>query len=390
MREITPLFLRVKSKNPITSIQPRFDIKKPESEYINAFLVKITTSDGQIGFGEGICTFAAFGTRVNTGHILSRIIEELVSPVLIGREPEDCEEIYNEIVRTLGFEAVNGLLLHALSAVDIALWDLKGKNAGMPICKLIQESPKDVINTYVSKLTGISGKEDVEMYTSSLGRIIKDGYKGVKIGGGLGVENDIDSVRIAREIGGEKLDLMLDVFGGYNVNDAIKLSHSLKPFNTKWLEAPINPNDRKGILEVGSQGSTRIALDPIFSRWYYRDFLISGGSMIGLVDVTRDGGISEFKKFEEVASILGGDLTTHSGWAVSSIGVLASAQVAAAFERVGLMECRLQFEDNPLGNGILRRPIRIKNGVLNIPNGPGLGIDIDEDRLENLLRNSPK
>ena len=106
---------------------------------------------------------------------------------------------------------------------------------------------------------------------------------------------------------------------------------------------------------------------------------------MGLVDVTRDGGISEFKEFAKIAGVFGGELSTHSGWSVTSVGVLASAQIAAAFEEVGFMEFRIQFDDNPLGNSILRNPIKLEDGKMTIPDGPGLGIEIDDSKLDELL-----
>ena len=186
---------------------------KWESEVVNSFILKIETSDGFVGYGESMCTFAADGSHINTGRILSNIIDEIIKPYLYGKDPAQHSSIYKDIVRNSGFDISGGLFTQALSAVDIALWDLYGRIAGEPIYKLIGEKRRDSIKLYASKLTGIATPSDKETFISSLGNIIDSGIKGVKIGGGLGIKNDIESVKLTRQTGGEDFNITLDCYG---------------------------------------------------------------------------------------------------------------------------------------------------------------------------------
>lgn len=386
--EIRSMVFKNKSKKRITTIQPRSSTKKPESDFVNSFIVKIETSDGLTGYGESMCTFAAEGAQINTGHVLSHIINDTIKPHIIGKESSQYKGIYKSIVRNLGFDISGGLFTHALSAVDIALWDLYGKTMGEPIYKLIGEKRKDSVKVYASKLTGLATPSDNEEFVTSLKNIMDSGIKGVKIGGGLGIRNDLESVKLTRQIGGDNFYIILDCYGAYNIKDSIDLAKKLEEYNIEWLEAPTDPNDKYGNIKINQSSGITIGLDPIINKWNYKEYLLSGGNIMGLYDVTRDGGISEFKDFTEIAGVFRSDLSTHSGWSVTSVGVLASAQVAAAFEEVGFMEFRMQFDDNPLGNSILRTPVRIQDGKMIIPDGPGLGIEIDDDKLNEILESS--
>jgi len=383
--EITPMVFKNKSNKIITSIQPKSSIKKPVSDVVNSFIVKIETSDGLVGYGESMCTFAAEGAQINTGTVLSHIIKDIIKPYIYGRNPYESQRIYKDIISNVGLDISGGLFTHALSAVDIALWDLYGKETGEPIYKLMGEKKRNSIRLYASKLTGVASLDDNEKYLSSLKNIIDFGFKGVKIGGGLGINNDIESVRLARETCGANFCIMLDCYGAYSVKDSIDLAKKLEPYNIEWLEAPTEPNDKNGNVKISQVSGLTIGLDPIINKWNYKDHLFSGGNTMGLVDVTRDGGISEFKEYNKIAEVLGGGISTHSGWSVTSVGVLASAQMAAAFEAVSFMEFRMQFEDNPLSNNILRTPIEIRDGNMVISSGPGLGTDIDEGKLNDML-----
>ena len=386
--EIESMVFKNKSKKRITSIQPRSSTKKPENDFVNSFIVKIETSDGLIGYGESMCTFAAEGAQINTGRVLSQVINDIIKPHLIGKDSSQYKGFYKNIVRNLGFDISGGLFTHALSAVDIALWDLYGKTIGDPLYKLIGEKRKDRIKVYASKLTGLATLSDTKEFVTSLKNIIDSGIKGVKIGGGLGIENDLESVKLARQIGGNDFYIMLDCYGAYNIKDSVNLAKRLKEYNIEWLEAPTDPNDKHGNIKINHSSSITIGLEPIINKWNYKDYLLSGGNFMGLVDVTRDGGISEFKEFAKIAGVFRSDLSTHSGWSVTSVGVLASAQVAAAFDEVSFMEFRMQFDDSPLGNTILRTPIRIQDGKMIIPDGPGLGIEIDENKVSEILESS--
>ena len=383
--DITPMVFKQKANKIITSIQPTSSIKKPVSDVINSFIIKIETSNGLVGYGESMCTFAAEGAQINTGNILSDIIKEIIKPQVIGKEPYQYKSLYKDIIRKMGLDMEGGLFTQALSSVDIALWDLYGKEIGEPIYKLVSEKKRDSIKLYASKLTGLASSTDYEKFISSLNYLINSGFKGVKIGGGLGIKNDIESVKLAREVCGEDFYIMLDCYGAYSIKDSLYLAKRLVPYNIEWLETPTDPNDKQGNIKISQNSGLTIGLDPIINKWNYKAHLLSESNIMGPVDITRDGGISEFLEYEKIAEILGGSISTHSGWSATSVGVLASAQIAAMFERVNFMEFRIQFKDNPLGNNILRNPIKIKDGKMIIPDGPGLGIEIDDIRLDELL-----
>lgn len=383
--KIKPMIFKNKAKKIITSIQPTSGINKPVSDVINSFIVEIETSNGLAGYGESMCTFAASGSQVNTGNILSHIIKGIIEPHIVGKEPSQYKSIYRNIVGSLGMDIRGGLFTHALSAVDTALWDLYGKEIGEPIYKLIGEKNRNNIMLYASKLTGLASPTDNEKFISSLNKLMNSGFKGVKIGGGLGIKNDIESIKLARETCGEDFYIILDCYGAYSVKDSIYLAKRLEQYNIEWLEAPTDPNDKQGNTEISQTSRLTVGLDPIVNKWNYKDHLLSGANIMGLVDVTRDGGISEFLEYEKIAEILGGGISTHSGWSVTSVGVLASMQMAVMFQRDSFMEFRMQFEDTPLGNNILRNPLKIENGKMIVPDGPGLGIDIDTDKLKGML-----
>jgi L-alanine-DL-glutamate epimerase-like enolase superfamily enzyme len=344
------------------------------SQTVDTVIIKVTTDEGLIGWGEAKSPVAPT--------INATVIRDLMAPLLIGEDPTDpvleWERLYGAM-RIRGHS--HGFWMDAISGIDIALWDLASKALNLPLCKLLGGTFRKRVKLYASGIPGLRESAPAESW-DQLRKTAEDvrarGFHGTKMGIGLGVAGDIRSVEVVRETLGADFMIFVDAAGMYGLTDALALGQALEPLNVGWLEAPLPPEDFEKSALLARSLSVPIASDQIFNRWQVRDLLLAGSIDVVQPDVCRSGGITECRRIAQLADAFGKAATPHVSIG-SSIQFAASVHLAAATPNQTWME--YWYGANPLGDAILTRPLRIEDGYLWVPEGPGLGIEIDEEAL---------
>lgn len=381
LSSIEAISCRASFNEPMWSLQPWREGQYRVADYLEFTFVKVVSSDGFVGYGE------AHGVRfdgpkvVSIGAECERLIKQIVTPRILGEDPLVIPVLWKRLHRLLGDEIYGRF---ALSGVDMALWDLKGKILDLPIYKLFGGEYRRAVRLYASKLPGIinlKSEEEAEMMTERLSSLVREGYSAFKIGGGLGVETDTYSVELAREVVGERCKVMLDAGCAYNLEDALELGKRLQDLGVEWFEAPLNPDDVEGYAKLAEKLELKIATDVHPEPDQVANILSRRGADVVLSDVTSSGGFTPSKKIVELTDLYNVEFSTHAGWHITGIGYAASAQLSAAVPNLNFEEGRIHYGDNPFGNPILEKPLKVEKGFLHVPKGAGLGVNVKEEEI---------
>ncbi len=335
---------------------PEFDSKEQRMLSAGATVVKITTEDGLYGYG-------ATGTGLYRG--AAEIMSDAMRPFLL----DDCDADEIEKIWDLNYKATvaigrKGLPIHALSAIDIALWDIKGKKLGLPVYQLLGGKVRDKIKVYA---TG----PDLEMYK-------KLGYKANKIPipcgpvhGREGMKKNLEAVERVVKIMGEDTEIMLDCWMGWDFEYTVKMARMLKDYNIRWIEEPLVSTDYDGFKRLkyilNSMGILLTTGEHEFTRWGARELVENGCVDILQCDIMYCGGLSEIRKIAAYCKAHNVMLVPHShGMPVFhfSISSLVSPFAETLMNRI----------ENPLFFGVPG----IKDGYVEMPEGiTGLGYELN-------------
>jgi D-galactarolactone cycloisomerase len=254
------------------------------------------------------------------------------------------------------------------------LWDIKGKALGRPVYQLLGGACRDRIPAYA---TGFYFK-DVHSLRDEASTYLERGFTAMKLKIGNGVEQDEEIVRAVRDTTGGDTTLMVDANGRYSVKSAIKVGRVLERYDVYWFEEPVPSEDIDGYREV------RLALDMAiaggeceYTRYGFRDLISTRAVDIVQPDCTRAGGITECKKIASMASAWNISYAPHV-WG-SAVGFAAALQLCCNLGNLALFE--YDQTPNPLRDELLTEPFQLKNGFIEIPKSPGLGIELNEQLI---------
>lgn len=358
---------------------PRWRNEASYPSDLTTLLIRITTQDGITGIGESKAPV--------TPHGVKRLFDDQCRDLLIGQPSEDVQPIME---RLLGLMRIRGHLQgfhqEIVSGVDLALWDIKGKRAGQPVANLLGGQFHRQIRVYASGLPGLSPAatpSEIERLQQHAGRVLEKGYKAVKVALGAGVEADVRSVAVVREVIGPDVTLLTDAVGNYDVETSLRLAHRLVPYNVGWLEAPLPFDDLAGYVDLSRRSPIPIACDVIWVPSLVRDLLQRGGRIIFQPEVLKAGGISVCHRIAELADAFGLPFAPHVSQG-SAIQFAASLQVAAAAPN--FLICEFPWEEETLGNALLQKPLTFDRSHLAVPQEPGLGIALDPEALDRVLQ----
>jgi L-alanine-DL-glutamate epimerase-like enolase superfamily enzyme len=330
---------------------------------IDMLLVRVETDAGITGWGE------AFGHRIF--HATRAAIDTLLGPMCVGRDPGQIAALTDDLQRVLHGVGRNGPTMYALSGIDIALWDIAGKAAGLPLYRLLGGSPRADLPAYASLLR-YGTAEAVAHYTAqALGR----GYRHIKLH-----EITVPEVKAARDVAGPGVPIMLDTNCPWTVAEAVTMARRLAPLDLHWLEEPVwPPENLAGLAEVRAQGGIPTAAGENYgTAWEFRRAFEANAVTYAQPSVTKIGGVTELRRVMTLAEAFGVEVVPHSAY--FGPGLLASIHCIAAMPRESLVErFYCDFVDNPLGEAIHPR-----RGRMAVPQGPGLGVDPDPKLLEKL------
>jgi D-galactarolactone cycloisomerase len=341
-------------------------------------LVEIETADGVVGWGE------CYGPSA----VAKAFIETQLAARVIGRDPFDVEVIWEDLYNRIKDYGPKGMSIAAISGIDIALWDIIGKRCGKPVHKLIGGAFRTEINAYATGLYFTDMDRLVDEAVEEGAGFVKAGFKAIKMKIGLGsIERDYARVRAVRDAIGPDIKLMVDANHCFSVPAAIRLGHKLEELDIEWFEEPISPEDIDGYVEVSRALDMAVAGgENEFTRWGFRDAIVRKAMDIVQPDVCAAGGITECKKIATLASVHGVECIPHA-WG-SAVGLAATIQFLAAipdqppslFPTPPMLE--FEQEENPFRDHLAVEPIVQIKGVVAVPGGPGLGIEIDRAVIE--------
>jgi L-alanine-DL-glutamate epimerase-like enolase superfamily enzyme len=333
-------------------------------------LVKITTEDGTVGWGEG---HAPLGPRATQA-----VVEDVLAPLLIGQDPLAIERHWERMYGSMRLRGHNtGYQLEAMAGVDIALWDLTGKLLDVPVYHLLGGPFRLQLPCYASGVPG----ETVAARVAAAQGFVAEGYTAVKTSIGRGnIDSDLAGVAAIAEAVRGQADVLVDAHGAYSADTALYVGRRLQDLGVYWLEDPLPPEDVAGYIHLTAALDMAVAAgETECTRWQFAERLSRRSVDVILPDICRAGGITEGRRIATVASLYNTRWAAHVSMG-SSVHVAAAAHLAAASANFLIYE--FSSTPNPIGDRLLTAPLRPVDGVLTVPSGPGLGITFDESRLE--------
>jgi D-galactarolactone cycloisomerase len=335
-------------------------------------LVEIETDDSLIGWGE------CYGPAAITSAVVNS-----VAPWLIGEDPLRTDFLWQTIYARLRDHGQKGVVIQGLSGIDIALWDIKGKHFGVPAHQLLGGRLRSEVQAYATGLYRRKSGDPLRYLAEEAADYVEEGFRAVKLKVGFGVEEDAAVTRAVREAIGPRIALMVDANHAYDATAAIRLGRMIERYDIGWFEEPVPPEDLAGYREVKSALSIPIAGGECeFTRFGFRDILATRAMDIIQPDTCAAGGLSECRKIADMAEAFGVRYNPHV-WG-TGIAIAASLQLLAVLPThtptsLAPLEPMLEFDrtEHPIRQAILTRPIEHEGGIVRVPEGPGLGIEVD-------------
>ncbi|WP_306145531.1 mandelate racemase/muconate lactonizing enzyme family protein [Roseibium sp. MMSF_3412] len=350
-----------------------------------AHLVEVQTDEGVTGWGE------CFGPG-NVAIANKGIVEKVIQPIILGSDPMDRDALWHRVYNLMRDHGQKGMPLQALSGVDIALWDIAGKVAGLPLHKLIGGAHRDRIQAYGygMMLKRESVDDHVARFREEAAQIMDMGFAAAKMKTGLGPKEDVRLCQAVAESVEGRGKFMVDANHCYTTSDAFFVGRALEELGAYWFEEPVAPEDLDGYRELRSGLRVNISGgEAEFNRWGWRQILENRGLDIAQPEVCALGGVSEYLRVLALCHAHFTPVINHV-WG-SAIAVATNIQLLAAMPALpgGLhpWEPMLEFDttDNKFRDDLLQQPLDIQGqvkssgGYVSIPKGPGHGVTPDAD-----------
>ena len=270
-----------------------------------------------------------------------------------------------------------GFMVEAMSGVDIALWDIIGKAVGQPVHRVLGSYGRTSLPVYASSLLF----KPTEVLVKEAEDLAAQGYKGIKLKVGQGIETDVRNVREIRRAIGDQVKLMTDANCAFDTLSALQLGRHLEEEGVYWFEEPVAPENLDGYAKLSASLDMAIAGgESEFNRWAFKDLFVRDGLDIVQPDIGRCGGFSEARRIAAIASAFDVPVAPHTG-ASGAVSIAASLQWAASLPNLLIFE--YMYPPNPLREELLKEPLpTMKDGYIQVPQKPGLGIELDERALE--------
>ena len=348
-------------------------------------LVEVTTDEGITGWGE------CFGPG-NVALANKAIVEKVIRPMVLGKDPLDRDVIWHEVYNLLRDHGQKGMPIQALSGVDIALWDIAGKVASLPVHKLIGGAHRSEVDVYgygmMLKRESIS--DHLARFTDEASAIKDMGFAATKMKVGLGPKEDVQLAVAVRRGIGDDFPFMVDANHCYTTPDALYVGRALEELKPYWFEEPVAPEDIEGYRELRSKLKINISGgEAEFTRWGWRRLLENRCLDIAQPEVSGLGGITEYLRVLTLCHAHFTPVVNHV-WG-SAVSVAVNLQLLAAMPAMpgGLFpwEPMLEFDttDNRFRDCLLTKPLDIhgqvkaNGGMVKVPTGPGFGIEPDRE-----------
>jgi galactonate dehydratase len=343
--------------------------------------LKIETDEGIVGWGEPVIEGKAATVKA--------AVDELME-YLIGKDPMNIEDHWNVMYRA-GFYRGGAILMSAIAGIDQALWDIKGKFYNAPIHQLMGGKARDTMKVY----SWIGGDRPAEVGLEAK-KMKEQGFLAVKMNATeelqyvdsyAKIDQAIARIAAVREAGGPDFGIGIDFHGRVHKPMAKILAKELEPFRPMFIEEPVLPENNEDLREIANHVAIPIATgERMFSRWEFKNLLSQGYADIIQPDVSHAGGITECKKIISMAEAY--DVAAAPHCPLGPIALAACLQVDATCHNAFIQEQSLGIHYNQ-GSDLLdylvdKTVFEYKAGYVNIPDKPGLGIEINEDHVRKM------
>ena len=361
--------------NDRVGIGKRLDHASPSrfKGHSQTVLVKITTDQGLIGWGEAHAPAAPA--------VHAKVITDLLAPILLGQDARNIGPLWEKMYssqRLRGY--ATGFFTESIAGIDIALWDILGKFVGVPLYRLLGGKYRDSISTYAGGSTPEAALEAME-----------SGYTAVKMGFSKGVgSQDFERVIKVSEAVGDTGQLLVDSLGAFKLHEAISVGRKLDELgNIGWFEDALMPEDTAAYPELAEALDTAVCVgETLSNRFQFRDLFSRRGADVVNPDVSRAGGITECKRIADMADTFGILWSPHVSSGLPPY-VAASIHLAVATPNAVIMEGGNIHNATDVGgsrgNVLLKEPLEFKAGMAMVPERPGLGIEFDENELQKIV-----
>jgi len=347
----------------------------------SATLVEIKTDDGITGWGEAFCQ------GLEAPQIAAAAIEHSFAPLIMGKNPLDTETLWFEMYHRSRDFGRKGAVMAAISAIDIALWDIAGKFYNQPIYQLLGGAMRNDIQPYATGFYRISGQNEKDRLAEEAVQHFENGFRAMKVKLGFGVKDDIAVMQaIAKAIQGKQIELMVDTNHGYGRIEALELGHALAEFGLRWYEEPVAPEDIAGYAELRQRLPMAIAGgENEHSLYGFKSLFEADAVDIVQPDIGSCGGFTAARHIQILAQAFGIEVNPHV-WG-SAVAQAASLQWIAAlptthhaiFARQPILE--YDQSSHPFRQQLTEQPVKMQKGRVAIPDAPGLGISVVNDTL---------
>lgn len=380
----------------IEIIRPPDDGRASDGTRWRPTFIRVNTDEGISGFGEiGL----AYSDAIDAA---TGILKDFC-PIIIGMDPTKTEQIWNVLLRsTFWGQGGGGVVFGGISAIDMALWDIKGKMLQVPVYQLLGGKTNERLRTYASQVQFDWAPESKnlitpEEYADVTLRAMAEGYDCVKVDP-LGVNKDgtwewnftgmltaqqikmaVDRVAAMRESGGDNLDIIIELHSQTDVNSAIQLGQALEPFRCMYYEEPTQPLNAKIFRSIAQKVNIPLAAgERIYSRWGYRPFLEDRSLSIIQPDLGNTGGITEGKKICDMAALY--DVGVQLHLCGGPIAIAAALQLEAVIPNFVIHEHH-QYAMIQKNIDLCTYDYQPYNGYYEVPDRPGIGQEVTEDTI---------
>ena len=340
--------------------------------------VRVYTDEGLVGIGECFRRLP---------HAVKAVVDSNLKPVLLNTDPLDTEVRWQDMYRAASAIDMGGTVYCAIAGLDIALWDLKGKALGLPVYQLLGGRFRDKIRMYASSMRrDLTPVEEARRAVS----FVEEGYSGYKLHSAVpGATDDpadqtVETVREVRAAVGDDIEILVDVNGAFSTHHALEIGKQLQDLGVFHFEEPRPHYDLDGLAEVADGLEMPVASgENIFNHWQYRDLITKGKVDIIQPDVIKTAGFTEFRRIAAMASAFNIPITVHN--IQPTVSAVVHLHACAAFPNVPYAQ---EYNIEPISIRdelpVLKAPLEVKNGYLDVPDGPGLGIELDDRMVERL------
>lgn len=342
--------------------------------------VRIHTDDGLIGLGE---TYPWPEAEAS-------VVRRSLAPVLLGRDPLRIDQLWADMFRSVSYSGWAGAEMRAISAVDMALWDLAGKAAGVPVYQLLGGASRDRIRTYNTCYDHLSFlKEPVQLARS----LLDSGIRAMKIwpmdpvalrnGGQFlsprELKEGLEPLRLIKAEFGDDMEVAMEFHGYWNLPCAIRIAQACEAYEPMWLEEMLPQDNLAAYAELAAATSLPLCVsERLMTRWSFRELLENGAARILMPDISWCGGLSEAKKIASAGETMFRPVAPHN--CGGPVLHAASLHLAANLTNLFILESvRRHYDDEYLG--LVTNTYPCHDGAFDLPFGPGLGIELTPETL---------